>query len=40
MRKERKKRTCIEKERAINKIGLIISQFRKALGLIISNNST
>jgi hypothetical protein len=38
MRKERKKRACIEEERAINKMDLVISNILEKLsGLIISN---
>jgi hypothetical protein len=39
--RERKKRTCIGEERAINKIGLIISNiFEKLSGLIIPNRGS
>jgi hypothetical protein len=38
-RREREKRTCIGKERTINKMGLITSNIlEKLLGLIIPNN--
>jgi hypothetical protein len=40
-RRERKKKTCIRKERAINKIGLIISNIlEKPSGLIIPNRGS
>jgi hypothetical protein len=40
-RRERKKRTCIGEERAINKIGLIISNILEKLsGLIILNRGS
>jgi hypothetical protein len=35
MREEREKRTCIEEEKAINKIGLIISDILEKLSELI-----